>query len=201
MSIRLPDAQEEITTKRIIVGISGSSGAVYGARLLEVLASMDGIETHLVISKGAVATLEYETDYLPDALAAMADVVHDERSLGATIASGTFRTDGMVVAPCSMKTVSAIANSYNDNLIVRAADVCLKERRRLVLVVRETPLHLGHLRLLTAVTEAGAVVLPPVPGFYTLPKTIGHIVDHTVTKVLDQFDIDAGLITRWAGSR
>ena len=110
MSIRLPDAQEEITTKRIIVGISGSSGAVYGARLLEVLASMDGIETHLVISKGAVATLEYETDYLPDALAAMADVVYDERSLGATIASGTFRTDGMVVAPCSMKTVSAIAN-------------------------------------------------------------------------------------------
>ncbi len=191
--------RKEITTKRIIVGISGASGAIYGARLVEVLGSIDGIETHLIISKGALATLEYETDRRPEALAELADVVHDERSLGATIASGSFITDGMVVAPCSMKTLSAVANSYNDNLITRAADVCLKERRRLVLVVRETPLHLGHLRLLTAATEAGAVIMPPVPGFYTLPTTIEEIVDHTVSKVLDQFGIDAGLITRWAG--
>lgn len=166
---------------------------------MEVLAATDGVETHLIVSKGARATLAYETEYRVEDLTAMADVVHDERSLGASIASGTFLTDGMAVVPCSMKTLSAIANSYGDTLIARAADVCLKERRRLVLVVRETPLHLGQLRLMTAVTEAGAVVLPPVPGFYTRPSTIAEIVDHTVTKVLDQFGVDAGLITRWHG--
>lgn len=185
--------------KRIVVGISGSSGAVYGARLVEVLSGIDDVETHLIVSSGARATIGYETDYTPEAVADLADHVHDERSLGASIASGTFLTDGMIVAPCSMKTLSAIANSYNDNLLSRAADVALKERRTLVLVVRETPLHAGHLRLMSQVTEAGAVVLPPVPGFYTKPRTIGDVVDHTITKILDQFGIDAGLIARWTG--
>ncbi|MGH8875501.1 MAG: UbiX family flavin prenyltransferase [Acidimicrobiia bacterium] len=187
--------------RRIIVGISGSSGAVYGARLVEVLASLDEIEAHLVISKSARATLAYETDRTAADLEALAGRVYDEGEVGASLASGTFLTDGMVVAPCSMKTLSAIAGSYADNLITRAADVCLKERRKLVLVVRETPLHLGHLRLMTAVTEAGAVVLPPVPGFYIRPTSIAELVDHTVTKILDQFGLDAGLIPRWEGLR
>jgi 4-hydroxy-3-polyprenylbenzoate decarboxylase len=132
-------------------------------------------------------------------VAALADVVHDERNLAASIASGTFLTHGMVIAPCSVKTLSAVANSFNDNLIVRAADVCLKERRRLVLVVRETPLHAGHLRLMTQATEMGAVILPPVPAFYHRPSSLEEVIDHTVTKILDQFGIDAGLISRWDG--
>jgi flavin prenyltransferase len=184
---------------RIVVGISGSSGAVYGARLLEVLAGVSDVETHLVMTRGAEATIGYETSYRPDQVRELADVVHDDSNVGAAIASGTFQTDGMVVAPCSIKTLSAIANSYADTLLVRAADVCLKERRKLVLVVRETPLHLGHLRLMTAATEAGAVILPPVPGFYTRPSTIEQLVDHTITKVLDQFGVDASLVDRWQG--
>jgi flavin prenyltransferase len=184
---------------RLIVGISGASGAVYGARVLEVLAALEDVQVELILTKGARATLAYETDYDVAALEARADVVHDERNLGATIASGTYRTDGMIVAPCSIRTLSAIASSSNDNLLVRSADVCLKERRRLVLAVRETPLHLGHLRLMTQVTEAGAIVLPPVPGFYTLPTSVADIVDHSVAKMLDLFGIDAGLIPRWAG--
>lgn len=186
-------------TRRIVVGISGSSGAIYGARLVHVLAEMPDLETHLVITKGASATLEYETDYAHSDLASMADVVYGDNEMGAAIASGTFVTDGMVVAPCSIKTLSSIANSYDANLITRAADVCLKERRRLVLVVRETPLHAGHLRLMSRATEAGAVILPPVPGFYTRPTTISDVVDHTITKILDQFHVDAGLIDRWTG--
>lgn len=184
---------------RIVVGISGSSGAIYGARLVEVLSGIEDVETHLIISAGARATIEYETDFTSEAVEEFADEVHDEKSLGASIASGTFLADGMVVAPCSMKTLGAIANSLNDNLIARAADVTLKERRKLVLVVRETPLHAGHLRLMTLATESGAVILPPVPGFYTRPKTIADVVDHTITKILDQFGIEAGLIERWAG--
>jgi 4-hydroxy-3-polyprenylbenzoate decarboxylase len=184
---------------RLIVGISGASGAVYGGRILEVLAAMEEVHVELILTKGARATLDYETDYDVGALEALADVVHDERNLGATIASGTYRTDGMIVAPCSIRTLSAIASSSNDNLLVRAADVCLKERRRLVLAVRETPLHLGHLRLMTQVTEAGAIVLPPVPGFYTLPTSVADVVDHSVAKMLDLFGLDAGLIPRWAG--
>lgn len=164
-----------------------------------MLAGAADVETHVVISKGAEATIEYETSLSADQVRKLADVVHSESSLGASIASGTFLTGGMVVAPCSIKTLSSIANSYNTDLITRAADVCLKERRKLVLVVRETPLHAGHLRLMTQVTEAGAVVLPPVPGFYTLPTTVAEIVDHTVTKILDQFDIDLSLIERWSG--
>ena len=186
---------------RIIVGISGASAPIYGVRLLEVLRDVPGVETHLVLSTGARRTIEFEMERDPDTVARLADVVHDERAMGASIASGTFITAGMVVAPCSIKTLSSISTSYCDNLIVRAADVCLKERRRLVLVVRETPLHAGHLRLMLQATEAGAVILPPVPGFYHRPSTIGELVDHTVTKVLDQFGIHMELIRRWEGLR
>ena len=185
---------------RLIVGISGSTGPHYGVRLLEVLKEhRPEIETHLIMSSGARATIAYELDRDPDSVAALAHTIHDERNVGASIASGTFLTEGMVVAPCSMKSLSAIANSYNDNLIARAADVCLKERRRLVLVVRETPLHLGHLRLMTSVTEAGGVILPPVPGFYHRPRTIEEVIDQTVTKILDLFGIHLDLIQRWEG--
>jgi 4-hydroxy-3-polyprenylbenzoate decarboxylase len=188
-----------MSKKRLVVGISGSSGAIYGARLLEVLSGLQEIETHAVITKGARATIAYETHYDPESVERMADFIYPDSAVGAAIASGTFLTEGMIVAPCSIKTLSAIASGYADTLLVRAADVCLKERRRLVLVVRETPLHLGHLRLMTQVTEAGAVVLPPVPGFYTQPKDISEIVDHTTTKILDQVGIDADLIERWSG--
>jgi 4-hydroxy-3-polyprenylbenzoate decarboxylase len=186
-------------TRRIIVGISGSSGAIYGVRLVEVLAEVPDVETHLIISKGAETTIEYETSYGVDQVRKLADFVHSEKSLGDSIASGTFMTDGMIVAPCSIKQLSSIAHSFNADLMTRAADVCLKERRKLVLVVRETPLHLGHLRLMTQVTEAGAIVLPPVPGFYTLPSSISDIIDHTITKILDQFDVGVSLIERWSG--
>jgi 4-hydroxy-3-polyprenylbenzoate decarboxylase len=185
--------------RRIVVGISGSSGAIYGVRLVEVLATVPDVETHLVTTPASAATITYETGRDPREIMALADRVYGAGDVGAAPASGTFLTSGMVVAPCSMRTLSAIANSYADNLLTRAADVTLKERRRLVLVVRETPLHLGHLRLMTAVTEAGAVVLPPVPGFYTRPSTIDQLVDHTITKILDQFDIEAHLISRWEG--
>jgi polyprenyl P-hydroxybenzoate/phenylacrylic acid decarboxylase-like protein len=184
--------------RRILVGVSGSSAPHYGVRLLEVLRPLD-VEVHLVMSAGARKTIEYELGRDPAEVAALADVCHDERNLGAAPASGTFVTEGMVVAPCSIRTLSAIANSANDNLLVRAADVCLKERRRLVLVVRETPLHLGHLRLMTQVTEAGGVILPPVPAFYHRPETVQDLIDHTVTKVLDLFGIHADLIRRWQG--
>jgi 4-hydroxy-3-polyprenylbenzoate decarboxylase len=185
---------------RLIVGVTGSTGPHYGVRLLEVLREhRPDIETHLIMSAGAKTTISYEMGIEPESVMALANVVHDERNVAASIASGTFVTDGMIVAPCSMKSLSAIANSYNDNLIARAADVCLKERRRLVLVVRETPLHLGHLRLMEHVTEAGAVVLPPVPGFYHRPKTVQDIIDQTVTKVLDLFGIHLELIRRWHG--
>lgn len=189
----------EAETRRMIVGISGSSGAIYGVRLMETLSQIPGLETHLIISGGAKATISYETTYNVKEVQELADVSHSPSDLGASIASGTFVTDGMVVAPCSIKTLSSIANSYSADLISRAADVCLKERRKLVLVTRETPLHAGHLRLMAQVTEAGAVVLPPVPGFYTKPDTIMDIVDHTVTKVLDQFAQHIGLIERWSG--
>lgn len=181
-----------------MVGISGSSAPHYGVRLLEVLRPLD-VEVHLVMSAGARKTIEYEMGRDPAEVAALADVCHDERNLAAAPASGTFLTEGMVVVPCSIRTLSAIANSASDNLVVRAADVCLKERRRLVLVVRETPLHLGHLRLMARVTEAGGVILPPVPAFYHLPETVQDLIDHTVTKVLDLFGIHTDLIRRWEG--
>jgi 4-hydroxy-3-polyprenylbenzoate decarboxylase len=191
---------ETSTPRRVVVGLSGASGAIYGIRLIETLASMDDIEIHLVMSKGAEATISYETGSTPSDVAALADVVHDERNLAAAIASGTFLTTAMVVAPCSIRTLSAIANSANDNLLVRAADVHLKERRPLVLVVRETPLHLGHLRLMSDVTASGGIILPPVPGFYTLPTTIDELVNHTVGKILDVIGLtEHGLSTRWNG--
>lgn len=183
---------------RLIVAITGSTGPHYGVRLLEVLGQA-GVETHLVLSSAARRTIEYEMRRDPEEVAALAHTSHDERNIGASIASGTFITDGMVVAPCSMRSLSAIANSANDNLVARAADVCLKERRRLVLVVRETPLHAGHLRLMLQATEAGAVILPPVPAFYHRPQSIADLVDHTIVKVLDQFGLHTDLITRWQG--
>jgi 4-hydroxy-3-polyprenylbenzoate decarboxylase len=187
-------------TRRIVVAISGASGAIYGIRLLEVLGARPDVETHLVMSGGAETTIRYETGRDPFEVAALADVTYGERDLAASLASGTFLTAGMVVAPCSMRTLSGVANSAADNLITRAADVHLKERRPLVLVVRETPLHAGHLRLMSEATAAGAIILPPVPGFYQRPETIGDIVDHTIGKVLDVLGIhDHELFRRWSG--
>jgi flavin prenyltransferase len=184
----------------VVVGISGASGAIYGIRLLEVLGARAEIETHLVMSSAAETTIRYETDRDPGDVASLADVTYGERDLAAALASGTFLTAGMVVAPCSMRTLSSVANSANDNLIARAADVHLKERRPLVLVVRETPLHAGHLRLMSEATASGAVILPPVPGFYLRPQTVADIVDHTVGKVLDVLGIhDHELFRRWSG--
>lgn len=190
---------ETVPDTRLVVAISGASGAIYGIRLLEALHATQAVETHLVVSRGAQATIAHETDWQLERVESLADVVHDVGNLAAPIASGTFKTAGMVVVPCSIKTLSGIANSYNNNLVIRAADVCLKERRKLVLVVRETPLHLIHLRLATEAAQAGAVILPPVPGFYSDPTSIMDLVDHTVTKILDQFGIDADLIPRWEG--
>ncbi len=189
----------EVDVRRIIVGISGSTGAIYGVRLLEVLTGMPDVETHLVASDASRLTITYETDRDPDATLGLAHTTYDIRNVGAAIASGSFVTDGMVIAPCSIRTLAAVANSLNDNLLTRAADVCLKERRKLVMVVRETPLHAGHLKLMLRATESGAVILPPAPAFYHRPKSIQEIVDHTIGKALDQFGIDAGLYERWAG--
>ncbi|MEW6275152.1 MAG: UbiX family flavin prenyltransferase [Bacillota bacterium] len=184
---------------RIVLGISGASGAIYGIRLLEVL-RQSNVQTHLVITASARSTIEIETNYSVEQVEAMADFVYDNRHLGAAIASGSFKTDGMVIAPCSIKTISALANSYNDNLLIRAADVTLKEKRKLVVVPRETPLHAGHLRLLTAVAELGAVVLPPMPAFYHLPQSIDDIINQTVGKILDQFNLEHQLFRRWNGA-
>ncbi len=181
------------------MAISGASAPVYGIRLLQVLREMGGTETHAIVSNGARATIAYETDWKIDDVLALADVVHDEKDLSASIASGTFLTDGMVVAPCSMRTLGAIAMSHNENLIVRAADVHLKERRKLVLMVRETPLHAGHLKTMYDLSLYGAVILPPVPAFYHLPRTIEDLVDHSVGKALDQLGIEHELFRRWSG--
>ncbi|MGD9237748.1 MAG: UbiX family flavin prenyltransferase, partial [Desulfobacterales bacterium] len=166
-------------TKRIVVGISGASGVTYGVRLLELLKETD-FETHLIISKAGRLNIEIETDYHPDAVEAMADFVYDHKDMAASLSSGSFLTAGMVVVPCTIKSLSGIANSYNENLLVRAADVTLKEKRKLVLVVRETPLHVGHLRLMTLAAEMGAHLLPPVPSFYHQPKTLEDIIDQTI---------------------
>jgi 4-hydroxy-3-polyprenylbenzoate decarboxylase len=189
------------TPDRIIVAISGSTGAIYGVRLLEIIREVfPYLELHAVITNAARMTIEYELERDPESVEELAHVVHDEKNIGATIASGTCVTGGMIIAPCSIKTLSAVANSYNDSLVSRAADVCLKERRPLVLVVRETPLHLGHLRLMAAATEAGAVILPPAPAFYHRPKSIDDIVNHTVVKTLDLLGLHVeGLIERWPG--
>lgn len=187
------------TRRRLIIAVSGSTGPHYGVRLLEVLREHTDIEIHLILTAAARKTIQYEMGRDPAAIAALADALHDEQDIASPLASGTFVTDGMIVAPCSIKTLSAIAHSFNDTLVVRAADVCLKERRRLVLVVRETPLHAGHLRLMLRATETGAVILPPMPAFYHLPKTVEEIIDHTIVKILDQFEIHLDLIRRWRG--
>ena len=182
--------------KRLVVGISGASGVTYGVRLLQVLKESD-YETHLIISKSGELNIEIETDYDPADVKAMADYVYDHKNVAASLASGSFLTEGMVVVPCTIKTLSGIANSYNENLLVRAADVTLKEKRKLALVVRETPLHKGHLRLLTMAADMGAHILPPVPSFYHMPKTIDDIIDQTIGKIFDYIGIKHDLFKRW----
>ncbi|WP_369132235.1 UbiX family flavin prenyltransferase [Modestobacter sp. I12A-02662] len=185
---------------RVVVAITGASGAVYGVRALDRLAEA-GIETHLVMTRSGIATLSHETDLSVQSVRDRASVVHSPNDLGAAISSGSFRVAGMLVAPCSVRTLSGIANSYDEDLVVRAADVTLKERRRLVLLLRETPLHAGHLRLMAQVTEAGAVVMPPVPAFYTRPTTVAEIVDDTVNRSLDLLGLDVEYERRWTGER
>ena len=190
-----------MTTKsprRLVVGISGASGTIYGIRMLELLAAT-GIETHLVMSKSAEMTLAYETDYKPKDIRALAAVNHPNADIGASISSGSFQTMGMVVAPCSIKTMSEIATGVTSTLLARAADVALKERRRLVLAVRETPLHGGHLRSMTTLADIGAVIAPIVPAFYNRPQSVDDIVNHTCGRLLDLFGIETGAVKRWKG--
>lgn len=184
--------------RRLIVGITGASGAVYGVRLLRLLAATD-IETHLVMSRSAKITLTQELDIGVAEVSALAKVVHQVDNIGASISSGSFRTLGMVIAPCSMRSLAEIASGVTSSLVTRAADVVLKERRRLVLIVREAPLHLGHLRSMTAATEMGAIVYPPVPAFYARPENLEQMVDHTLGRVLDLFDIETKAVSRWGG--
>ncbi|EOV9547267.1 UbiX family flavin prenyltransferase [Cronobacter sakazakii] len=188
--------------KKIIVGISGASGAIYGIRLLQTLQAVAEVETHLIMSQAARQTLALETDMSVRDVQALADVNHDARDIAASVSSGSFKTDGMIILPCSIKTLSGIVNSYTDGLLTRAADVVLKERRRLVLCVRETPLHLGHLRLMTQAAELGAIIMPPMPAFYHRPQTLDDVINQTVNRTLDQLDITlpADLFTRWPGA-
>ncbi len=184
---------------KLVVAITGASGVVYGIRLLQVLREA-GVETHLVVSEAGERNIAIETSYSPDAVYDLAAACYRNDDIAAPIASGSFRADGMAVVPCTIKTLSAIAHSYGETLIVRAADVALKERRRLVLVVRETPLHKGHLELMHRAADLGAVILPPAPAFYQRPRTVDDIVDHTVGKILDLFDVDHALFDRWGGA-
>ena len=188
--------------QRLIVGISGASGAIYGIRLLEILQKLPEIDTLLIISKAAKRTIVLETDYKVDQVEKLANEVLPDHDIAASVSSGSYKTSGMVVIPCSIKTLSGIANSYADNLLVRAADVVLKEQRKLVLVLRETPLHLGHTQLMTRSIEIGATLLPAMPAFYHRPSTIDDLINQTVNRALDQFDIELpdDLFERWAGS-
>ena len=197
----MPMPTPQPTPRRLIVAITGASGAVYGVKALELLRRLGGIETHLILTASGARTLAEETDVSAAQVRELADVVHSARDIGASIASGSFRTLGMLVAPCSIKTLSGIAHSYDDELVVRAADVCLKERRRVVLLLRETPLHAGHIALMDQATRNGAVIMPPVPAFYSRPQTVDDIVTQTVGRALDLFDLDAPGITRWDGGR
>lgn len=183
---------------RLVVGISGASGVVYGARVLDALREL-GVESHLVVTRAALLTLSQETDLSPDDLTAKADVVHRLNDVGATISSGSFRTLGMIVAPCSVRTMSEIATGVTSTLLTRAADVTLKERRPLVLMVRETPLHLGHLRTMTALAEMGAVIAPPLPAFYAKPDSLEQMIDQSVGRALDVFGLDWSAVRRWEG--
>ena len=192
----MPDPQ-----RRLVIAITGATGAVYGVRLLQQLAAIGEVETHLVISDAANLTLHQEVGMQRRDVEALANVVHKNRDVGAAIASGSFQSDGMIVAPCSMKTLAAVALGLSDNLIARAADVVLKERRRLVLMVRETPFNLAHLRNMTAVTEMGGIIFPPLPSFYQRPQSIEEMVDFTVARVLDLFGVEHALAPRWAGMK
>ena len=185
---------------RLIVGITGASGVIYGIRLLQMMQDLPEVESHLILSNGAKLNIALETDWQAKAVAELADVVYSDNDLAAAISSGSYPADGMVILPCSMKTLSGVVNSYADNLIVRAADVTLKEQRRLVLVPRESPLHVGHTRLMHEAATMGAIICPPVPAFYNNPKTVDDVIDHTVGRVLDLFGIDCGKIKRWQGS-
>ncbi|MBI4444028.1 MAG: UbiX family flavin prenyltransferase [Acidobacteria bacterium] len=185
--------------KRIIIGISGATGAIYGIRLLQVLKTAPEAETHLVMSKAAERTIAFETEFTIPQIREMADVSYNVQDIGATISSGSFPVEGMIIAPCSMKTLAAVSHSLSMDLLGRSADVTLKERRPLVLVVREAPLHLGHLRLMVQASEMGAIIVPPVPAFYNFPKTVDDIVNHTVGRILDLFHIDVEIVKRWQG--
>ena len=184
--------------KRLIVAITGASGTIYGIRILEALREI-GVESRLVMSDSAKLTMSAETNYKPAQVEALADVVHSAKNVGASISSGSFKSLGMVIAPCSIRTLSEIATGVTSSLVSRAADVVLKERRRLVLMVRETPLHAGHLRSMSQVTECGAIIMPPVPAFYAMPKSLDEMVNHTVGRCLDLFELDNQLVTRWSG--
>ena len=181
--------------KKLIIGVSGASGVIYAFRMLEAISGQ--VESHLIISQASRTTVELETDFDIKELKAKATYVHETGNLAAPVSSGSFLTDGMVIIPCSIKTLSGVANSYNDNLLTRAADVTLKERRKLVMVVRETPLHSGHLKLMVKVSEMGAVILPPVPAFYHRPRTIDDVINQTVGKILDHFGVEHTLFERW----
>ena len=185
--------------KRLVVAITGASGALYGVRMLETLRSIGGIETHLMISEAGVLSMHHELDMKRKDVEALADAVHNVRDVGACVASGSFQSEGMIIAPCSMKTLGSVAHGLCDNLITRAADVMLKERRRLVLMVRETPFNLAHLRNMTAVTEMGGIIFPPLPALYQRPQSVSEMVDHTVGRVLDLFAIEHALVPRWTG--
>ena len=186
--------------RKIIVGISGSSAPHYGIYTLKALQAIDEVETHLILSEGAHLSIKYEApEWSISDIEGLADIVHSPKNMAASVSSGSFKTDGMVVVPCSMKTLAGIANSYNNDLITRAADVCLKERRKLVVVARETPLHRGHLTNMLAVSDMGGIILPPIPGFYSGPQTIDDIINHTVGKILDLLDIENNQFKRWEG--
>ncbi len=186
--------------KKIIVAITGATGSIYGTRLLEILQTIDDVESHLILSNAGALTAKHEIGIDKQAIESLADVVHNPKDIGATLSSGSFITHGMVIAPCSMKTLGSIANGIADNLVSRAADVILKERRKLILMVRETPLNLVHLRNMTTLSEMGAIIAPPVPAFYTQPKTIDEIVNHTVGRILDTLDIsNVNYVKRWQG--
>ncbi|MGB5061297.1 MAG: UbiX family flavin prenyltransferase [Candidatus Promineifilaceae bacterium] len=189
--------------KKMIIGISGASGVIYGIRLLSVLRDLPDVETHLVISRAGAITIGLETEYTLEQVTTLADVTYREQDIAARISSGSFKTDGMIVIPCSMKTLAGIAQSFSDNLLLRAADVVLKDRRRLILMARETPLHLGHLRLMTQLTEMGAIIAPPMPAFYHNPQTLDDIINQTVNRVCDlaEIDLPQDLFTRWDGGQ
>jgi len=183
----------------LIIGITGATGVIYGIRLMEVLSTMKDVETHLIMSEAGEMNIEYESNWKIEDIKALADFSYDINDIGARLSSGSFKRDGMIIAPCTVKTMSALANSYNENLMVRAGDATLKERGKLALLVRETPLHLGHIRNMERLSEMGAIIIPPVPAFYHRPKTIQDIIDQTIGKVLDLFNIEHNLFERWGG--